>query len=48
MNNENIINKISENIHIEHNILSKLRDASTTQNDKLKDHVIQVGEFKNQ
>ena len=47
MNNENIINKISENIHIEHNILSKLRDASTTQNDMLKDHVIQVGEFKN-
>ena len=48
MNNESIINKISENIHIEHNILSKLRDASTTQNDKLKDHVIQVGEYKNQ
>lgn len=47
MNNENIINKISENIHVEHNILSKLRDASTTQNDKLKDLVIQVGEFKN-
>tara|TARA_B100001175_G_scaffold289905_1_gene273973 strand:- start:3678 stop:5606 length:1929 start_codon:yes stop_codon:yes gene_type:complete len=47
MNNENIINKISENILVEHNILSKLRDASTTQNDKLKDLVIQVGEFKN-
>ena len=52
MNNENIMNEISKNIHINNNILEDLSlvntlDESSIEFEKLKDRIINVGEFSN-
>ena len=47
MENNKIIEKISENIYIKDNTLSRLKCAVETHDDKMKSHVIQVGEYKN-
>ena len=53
MNNENIMSSIKKNIHVERNILSNMETANRLEkegrellSDKMKNDVIQVGEYK--
>ena len=53
MNNESIISSIKDNIHVERNILSNMETANRLEkegreslSDKMKNDVIQVGEYK--